>query len=121
MSKLLISLAVSIALFLLLILPHVDAGVKGTLTSAGGHKCTEWVERRTSASKNPNADIDLQSERRLKLTCHCKDKEGNPIKYSCVYVSRFSKCCQTVAQGDKHYHGHEPAYYGQAADQLKGI
>ena len=109
MSQLLIGLAVSIALFLLLILPHVDASVKGTLTSAGGHKC-EWRE------KSRNND-----KRDLRLNCKCKDQEGNNIDYTCYYVSYYKQCCQNEENSSNHYHDHEPAYYGQAADQLKGI
>ena len=109
MSKLLISLAVSIALFLLLIPPHVDAGLKGTLTSAGGHKC-DWQEMSRKADK-----------RDLRLRCKCNDKQGNIIDYTCYYVSYYKQCCQNEENSNNHYHNHVPAYYGQAADQLKGI
>ena len=109
MSKLLISLAVSIALFLLLIPPHVDADVQGTLTSAGGHVC-DWREKTRSGDK-----------RDLRLKCKCNDKEGNNIEYTCYYVSYYEECCQNKAKSGSHYHSHVPAYYGQAADQLKGI
>ena len=109
MSQLLISLAVSIALFLLLIPPHVDAEVQGKLTSAGGHMCS-WREKSRKGDK-----------RDLRLDCECNDKEGNKIKYTCYYVSYYKECCQNQAESDEHYHSHEPAYYGQAADQLKGI
>ena len=120
MSQLLIGLAVSIALFLLLIPPHVDAEVQGTLTSAGGHVC-KWRENKRKASKNKNAGDHLKTERRLRLDCECNDKDGNKIKYTCYYVSYYKECCQNQAESDEHYHSHEPAYYGQAADQLKGI
>ena len=106
----LISLAVSIALFLLPIPPHVDANVKGTLTSKGGHECT-WRERSKSG----------EDERRLRLNCKCIDREGNNIDYICFYVSNYKQCCQNAEKSNSHYHGREPAYYGQAADQLKGI
>ena len=110
MSQLLIGLAVSIALFLFLILPHVDADVQGTLTSIGGHKCC-WREK-SKVGKD---------ERRLRLDCKCNDKDGNEIKYQCYYVSNYGECCKNKAKSGSHYHTYAPAYYAQAADKLKGI
>ena len=108
MLKLLISLAVCVTLLLLLIL-RVDAGVKGTLTSAGGHECN-WRE------KSRNND-----KRDLRLDCKCKDNEGNDISYSCYYVSYYQQCCQNQVKSSDHYHDHAVAYYSQAADKLKGM
>jgi hypothetical protein len=107
MSKLLISLAVSVTLFLLLI-PHVDAAVKGTLKAAGGHEC-KWRER----SRNDKRD--------LRLNCECEDEEGNNVEYTCYYVSYYEQCCQNTAKSNNHYHDHAAAYYSQAADKLKGM
>jgi hypothetical protein len=108
MSKLLISLAVSVALLLLLV-QYVDAGVKGTLKAAGGHEC-KWREKSRGKDK-----------RDLRLDCECEDKEGNNVEYTCYYVSYYEQCCQNEAKSNAHYHDHAVAYYSQAADKIKGM
>ena len=105
MSKLLIILAFSITLFLVLTTQPADAGVKGSLTSKGGHACAL-----TERSKPNNVC-------KLRLDCTCKDNNDNEVEYQCYYRSVIDTCCTKGSDTSAdHYHSYEPAYYGQLAE-----
>ena len=84
MSKLLIIIAFSTTLFLVLTTLPADAAVKGSLTSAGGHKCDL---KETSVGSS-------DKKRRLRLKCICKDANSNDIEYTCFYLSLYDQCCK---------------------------
>ena len=107
MSNLLIVIAFSAIVILTLTTIPANAAVKGTITAAGGSKC-DLREISPSGS----------TVRRLRLNCQCQDKEGNNVDYQCYYISDIAHCCHKSSID--HYHSYVPAYYAQAADQIKG-
>ena len=110
MSKLLLIIAFWATVILAVATLPVNGGVKGSLTSKGGSVCA--FSERSQGGK---------SVRRLRLDCQCQDKFGNDVDYKCYYKSDINTCCKKSAEvSANHYHSYEPAYYGQAADQIKG-
>ena len=110
MSKPLLIIAFWVTVILAVATLPANGAVKGSLTSAGGSVC---AFRETSQTG--------KSVRRLRLDCQCQDSEGNDINYQCYYISDINTCCKkSPLESSNHYHSYEPAYYGQAADQIKG-
>ena len=111
MSKPLLIIACSAIVILVVATLPANGEVKGSLTSAGGSVCDLREKKPSSGS----------TVRRLRLDCKCQDSQGNYVAYQCYYKSDISTCCKKSPEvSANHYHSYEPAYYGQAADQIKG-
>ena len=111
MSKPLLIIAFWATVILAIATLPANGAVKGRLTSAGGSVCGLTETKPSSGSP----------VRRLRLNCQCQDSQGNDVDYQCYYRSKINTCCKKSAEvSANHYHSYVPAYYGQAADQIKG-
>ena len=110
MSKPLLIIAFWATVILAIATLPANGAVKGLLTTAGGSIC-DLREKSPSGS----------TVRRLRLSCQCQNKLGNNVGYQCFYKSDMSTCCKkSPLDSTNLYHSYEPAYYGQAAEQIKG-